>query len=123
MQPEVLKALGHPVAAGEKRFGDGTGHPGASGSWSAVFGADADEYFQAWHVARFIGEVAAAGRAEYPLPLYVNVALRDPLMHPTANQYESGGATDNSGAGNMAQPMTNSSSSPPPSIRYRRTTS
>lgn len=81
LQPEVLKALGHP--------------DGAAGSWSKVFGADADEYFQAWYVARFIGEVAAAGKAEYPLPLYVNVALRDPLTHPTANSYESGGATDN----------------------------
>src|SRR6202012_3289651 len=39
--------------------------------------------------------VAAAGKTEYPLPLYVNAAIRDPLTHPTANQYESGGATDN----------------------------
>jgi hypothetical protein len=103
---EVLKALGHPgvdaAKVGVRHFGDGSGHPIASadapdaaGSWSRVFGADGDEYFQAWYVARFIGEVAAAGKAEYPLPLYVNVALRDPLTHPTANTYESGGATDN----------------------------
>src|SRR6202012_1778844 len=39
--------------------------------------------------------VAAAGKTEYPLPLYVNAAIRDPLTHPTANNYESGGATDN----------------------------
>ncbi|HEV2478544.1 MAG TPA: DUF5597 domain-containing protein [Puia sp.] len=117
LQPEIRKALGHPDASvGVRHFGDGTGHPMASdgaadaagsgsiadgsahaaaGSWSRVFGADADEYFQAWYVARFIGEVAAAGKAIYPLPLYVNVALRDPLTHPTANTYESGGATDN----------------------------
>lgn len=82
LTPEILQALGHAKGAG-------------GGSWSKVFGADADEYFQAWYVARFIGEVAAAGKAEYPLPLYVNVALRDPLTHPTANNYESGGATDN----------------------------
>jgi len=116
LQPEVLKVLGHANAGpsndassvGVRHFGDGTGHPmgpdgspaaasspDAAGSWSKVFGADADEYFQAWYVARFIGEVAAAGKAEYPLPLYTNVALRDPFTHPTANNYESGGATDN----------------------------
>ena len=98
LQPEVLKVLNHATASnvGVKHFGDGTGHPETSaGSWPAVFGVDADEYFQAWYVARFIGEVAAAGKSEYSLPLYVNVALRDPLTHPTAKMYESGGATDN----------------------------
>jgi len=91
MQPGVLRALGHPGAA------QTPGQPGApaAGSWQSVFGADADEYFQAWSIAHFIGEVAAAGKTEYPLPLYVNVALRDPLTHPAANTYESGGATDN----------------------------
>jgi hypothetical protein len=85
--------LNTPDAAGSGSNATGQARP--SGSWSNVFGADADEYFQAWYVARFIGEVAAAGKAEYPLPLYVNVALRDPLTHPKANSYESGGATDN----------------------------
>ena len=67
----------------------------SKGSWSEVFGDRADEYFQAWSVARFIGEVAAAGKAEYPLPMYVNAALRDPLTNPMATTYESGGPTDN----------------------------
>lgn len=90
VKPEVLRALGHADAA------QTVGHPDAvAGSWASVFGGDADEYFQAWYVAHYIGEVAAAGKAEYPLPLYVNVALRDPLTHPAANNYESGGATDN----------------------------
>ena len=75
---ELLKALGK----------DG-------GDWTAVFGRDADEFFQAWSVARFIGQVAAAGKAEYPLPLYCNAALRDPLTQPAASSYESGGPTDN----------------------------
>jgi len=78
---EALRALGRPAA------------PGAD--WRAAFGGDADEFFHAWSVARFIGQVAAAGKEEYPLPLYVNVALRDPLNPPPASQYESGGATDN----------------------------
>jgi hypothetical protein len=67
----------------------------AGGNWSAVFGTDADEYFQAWSVARFVGQVAAAGKAEYPLPLYTNCALRDPLTPGPAGTYESGGPTDN----------------------------
>ena len=46
-------------------------------------------------MARFIGQVAAAGKAEYPLPMYVNAALRDPLTNPPATAYESGGPTDN----------------------------
>lgn len=69
-------------------------HKGA-GSWSELFGEDADEYFHAWSIARFVDAVAAAGKAEYPLPMYVNVALRDPLQPGKANTYESGGPTDN----------------------------
>ncbi len=69
--------------------------PGTSGSWQKVFRERADEYFQAWSVARFIGQVAVAGKAEYALPMYVNAALRDPLTNPMANTYESGGPTDN----------------------------
>ncbi|HVU23413.1 MAG TPA: DUF5597 domain-containing protein [Opitutus sp.] len=69
---------------------------GSSGrSWRDVFADNADEYFHAWSVARFIDQVAVAGKAEYPLPVYVNVALRDPLTPPAAGSYESGGATDN----------------------------
>jgi len=66
-----------------------------NGNWSAVFGKDADEYFHAWSVAKHIGEVAAAGKKEYPLPLYVNAALRDPFNPGAPGAYESGGPTDN----------------------------
>ena len=34
-----------------------------SGSWKQVYGDYADEYFHAWAIARYIGEIAAAGRA------------------------------------------------------------
>ncbi len=64
-------------------------------NWSAAFGADADEYFHAYSVAHFVGQVAAAGKAEYALPLYANAALRDPLTPGKAGSYESGGPTDN----------------------------
>jgi len=77
----ILKALNKPVVT--------------KGTWNEVFGKDADEYFQAWSVAKYIGYVAAAGKTVNSLPLYVNVALRDPITNPSANNYESGGATDN----------------------------
>ena len=51
--------------------------------------------FHAWAVARYVGQVAAAGKAVYPLPLYVNAALRDPLKPGAPGTYESGGPTDN----------------------------
>ena len=66
-----------------------------AGSWSQVFGKDADEFFHAWYVARYIGEVAAAGRKEYGLPMYVNAALRDPFNPGAPGGYASGGPTDN----------------------------
>src|SRR6185312_7091680 len=71
LKPELLKVLNRPTDS--------------KGNWKEVFGDRADEYFQAWSTASFIGKVAAAGKAEYPLPLYVNAALRDPLTNPTAD--------------------------------------
>jgi beta-galactosidase GanA len=60
-----------------------------------VFGNDADELFHAWHIARFVDQVAAAGKAEHPLPMYVNAALRDPLGPQDPISYSSGGPTHN----------------------------
>lgn len=65
------------------------------GTWRQALGKDADEFFHAWHVAKYIDQVAAAGKAEYPLPMYVNAALRDPFVPNLPGQYESGGPTDN----------------------------
>lgn len=65
------------------------------GTWREVFGADADEIFHAYSVASFIGAVAAAGKEQYPLPMYANAALRDPFNPGKPGQYESGGPTDN----------------------------
>ncbi|MCE3261079.1 MAG: glycoside hydrolase [Pseudoduganella sp.] len=70
--------------------------PGAaSGSWAEVYGPYADEYFHAYAMASYIGTVAAAGRAVYDLPMFVNNALRDPLepMAPWKNNFSSGGPT------------------------------
>jgi hypothetical protein len=53
-----------------------------SGNWRAVYGDYADEYFHAWAKARYIGEIAQAGRAVHDLPMFVNNALRDALEQP-----------------------------------------
>ena len=50
-----------------------------SGSWRKVFGADADERFAAFATASYIGKVAEAGKAEYPLPMYCNVWITYPI--------------------------------------------
>ena len=65
------------------------------GSWTQVFGKDADEYFHAWSIAHFIDQVAEAGKAVYPLPMYANAALRGPFNPGQPGQYASGGPTDN----------------------------
>jgi beta-galactosidase GanA len=65
-----------------------------SGTWQEVFGPQADEFFHAWNIARFVQQVAAAGKAQYALPMYVNAALRDPLHPGPPSTYESGGPTD-----------------------------
>jgi len=86
--PEVLSAMNVRSAA-------------PSPDWPEAFGPNADEYFHAWAVARYVGQVAAAGKAVYPLPMDANVAVRDPFNPGPAGQpgasgnYESGGATDN----------------------------
>jgi beta-galactosidase GanA len=66
-----------------------------AGTWTQVFGRDAEEFFQAWSVARYIGEVATAGKKEYALPMYVNASLRDPFNPGPPGGYASGGPTDN----------------------------
>jgi beta-galactosidase GanA len=64
-----------------------------AGSWAEVFGTDwqADEVFMAWHVARFVDSVAAAGKAGYALPMYANAWLGPQREHDQAGNYPSGG--------------------------------
>ncbi len=80
--PEVLKAMDKQPSS-------------PSANWEDVFGpGEADVDFHAWAVARYVQQIAAAGKAVYPLPLYVNAALRDPFKGAPGS-YESGGPTDN----------------------------
>lgn len=66
-----------------------------AGNWQEVFGENADEYFHAYSIASYINEIAAAGKKELNLPMYVNAALRDPFGNQKADSYASGGPTDN----------------------------
>jgi hypothetical protein len=80
-----------------------------SGTWEEVFGVSSrtDELFMAYHYADYVNRIAAAGRSEYPLPLYTNVwqnyAGEDadsdtPIVVGGGGEpgdYPSGGATSN----------------------------
>jgi Domain of unknown function (DUF5597)/Beta-galactosidase len=70
--PPLLAALRKPAA-----------------DWARAFGDGADEAFMAWYYARFIGQVAQAGKREYPLPMYMNAQL--PAPQERAGEYPSGG--------------------------------
>ncbi|HVU35094.1 MAG TPA: DUF5597 domain-containing protein [Opitutaceae bacterium] len=66
------------------------GHKSA-GTWTEVFGPGpaTEEIFMAWYFARYTDAVAKAGKAAYPLPMYVNAALIRPGHQP--GQYPSAG--------------------------------
>jgi beta-galactosidase GanA len=59
--------------------------------WSALFGEGdvSAEAFTAWHYARYVEAITEAGKAVYPLPMYVNAALN--RMGKAPGEYPSGG--------------------------------
>jgi len=62
---------------------------GRRGTWAEVFGGDAGEYFMAARYASAIERIAAAGKMEKDIPMYVNAWLE---QHPDrAGLYPSGG--------------------------------
>jgi beta-galactosidase GanA len=69
------------------------------GAWPQVFGAEADEVFQLYHQAKYINEIAAAGKKEFDIPCYINVWIDYPAAQLPQRQldtpgiaYPSGGA-------------------------------
>ena len=60
------------------------------GTWAEVFGTDryADEKFQAYYYAKYVEQLASAGKAIYNIPMYVNAAMnsrgRKPGEYPSA---------------------------------------
>lgn len=74
-----------------------------NGSWEDVFGKskfdtkDAsvlsylpEELFTVYHYAKYAGAVAAAGKSEYPIPMYVNAWIKQPSFN-YPGKYPSGG--------------------------------
>ena len=64
---------------------------GKSGTWSQAFGKTAGQAFNAWYVARYVDEIAAAGKAQLNLPMYVNASLTDPFTLEGVEKGASGG--------------------------------
>jgi hypothetical protein len=64
-----------------------------AGTWEQVFGANAPEAFSSYYTARYINQVAAAGKAAFQLPMYINVWPREQsgLLRPGFSS-PSGGA-------------------------------
>ena len=59
------------------------------GTWSEGFQSEAPEYFMSWYVAFAMEKIAAAGKREYPLPMFANVWLD--LFPFRSGTYTSGG--------------------------------
>jgi hypothetical protein len=63
-----------------------------TGTWTEVFGTGerADEIFMSWNYACYIDQIAEAGKAEYPLPMFVNAWIVQP-EDKKPGDYPSGG--------------------------------
>jgi beta-galactosidase GanA len=83
--PEAERLFQRPVPEALAR------NIGRHGDWKTAYGALADRAFNAWYVARYVDEIAAAGQAALNLPMYVNAALGDPLAASEASGGASGG--------------------------------
>ena len=65
----------HPVAPSFKDWtknGKKRGLP-----WFETFGFHGYEYCEAWHLAKYISAVAEAGKAQYNIPMYINVWMNN----------------------------------------------
>jgi hypothetical protein len=60
-------------------------------TWQEVFSYGADEAFSAWHIARYVNEVAKAGKKEYNIPMYVNAWHDWEFSKTLVPTYPSGG--------------------------------
>ena len=55
-----------------------------SGNWQEVFGNNisTEEIFMSWYFGKYVEEITAVGKSEYPLPMFVNAALNRPNKLP-----------------------------------------
>lgn len=90
--PESLALYDQPVPAALDGITlEDSGVTPSGSTWRGRFGRHAHEAFMAWAHARYMDEVAKAGKAAYDLPLLINVMLGE-------QGYEEAGACYNSGA-------------------------
>ena len=75
-----------------KKIWDAAGDK-TSGSWSDVFGPAADDMFMTWHFGLYVNQIAAAGKAEYPIPMYENTALMGLDLNAPLQNFPPGGPT------------------------------
>ena len=88
----VSAAASGPVGAGHTLWRDWQDHGARKqGDWSTLFGEGdvSAEAFTAWYYARYVEAITEAGKAVYPLPMYVNAALN--RMGKAPGEYPSGG--------------------------------
>jgi len=88
-------AGGRTTGTWEEVFGKNVPPPAnkarVGGGWSAVPSPynHTDEFFMAWNYAQYMGHVAAQGKKEYAIPMYVNAWLEGPGDRP--GDYPCGG--------------------------------
>ena len=64
-----------------------------AGTWPELFGWEAGEFMTAWGIATYIDNMAAAGKKNYDIPMYINVWLMGQGWWPIPGEaYPSGGA-------------------------------
>jgi hypothetical protein len=72
----------------EEVFGKGIKTEGDD--WKTNFPYYTEEIFMAWNYAKYVGEIAKQGKAQYALPMYANAWLKQPKSREPG-QYPSGG--------------------------------
>jgi hypothetical protein len=72
----------------EEVFGKGIEYEGDD--WKTKFPHYTEEIFMAWNYAKYVGEIAKKGKAQYPLPMYANAWLKQPNSK-NPGQFPSGG--------------------------------
>ncbi|MBR6414639.1 MAG: DUF5597 domain-containing protein [Bacteroidales bacterium] len=91
-------SLSSPIAKAWLSSGSRT-----SGTWKEVFGEsdDTEAFFMAWHFASYVEDVAAAGKAQYDIPMFMNtVAMSSSMPMPPAPPQAAAPAGQGNGQGN-----------------------
>ena len=86
---EVWSANGYKQkGTWEEVFGKGAKYEGEA--WKTNCAYYTEEIFMAWNYAKFVGQIAKAGKEQYALPMYANAWLKQPQGREPG-KYPSGG--------------------------------